>query len=56
MIVNDQVILELKSVVQVHQVHRAQLLSYLRASSLRLGLLINFNEAVVWKGIQRIVC
>jgi len=55
-IVNDQVILELKSVVQVHQVHRAQLLSYLRASGLRLGLLINFNEAVVWKGIQRIVC
>ena len=55
MIVNDQIILELKSVVQLHQVHRAQLLSYLRASGLRLGLLINFNEAVVWKGIKRIV-
>ena len=56
MIVNEQIILELKSVVQLHQVHRAQLLSYLRASGLRLGLLINFNEAVVWKGIKRIVC
>ena len=55
MIVNDQIILELKSVVQLHQVHRAQLLGYLRATGLRLGLLINFNEAVVWKGIKRIV-
>jgi GxxExxY protein len=56
MIVNDQIILELKSVVQLHQVHGAQLLSYLRATGLRLGLLINFNEAVVWNGIKRIVC
>ena len=56
MIVDDKIILELKSVVQVHQVHRAQLLGYLRATGLRLGLLINFNEAVVWKGIKRIVC
>jgi len=56
MIVDDKIILELKSVVQVHQVHRAQLLGYLRATGRPLGLLINFNEAVVWKGIKRIVC
>ena len=55
MIVNDQIILELKSVERLLSVHRAQLLSYLRATGLRLGMLINFNEAVAWKGIRRIV-
>ncbi len=55
MIVNDQIILELKAVERVHPAHTAQLLSYLRATDLRLGLLINFNVAVGWKGIKRVV-
>jgi len=54
-IVEDLVILELKSVQQLHPVHAAQLLSYLRASGLRLGLLINFNEVVLRNGIVRLV-
>ena len=55
-IVNDQIILELKAVERLHPSHTAQLVSYLRATGLRLGLLINFNEAVAWKGIKRVVC
>ncbi len=56
LVVDDRIILELKAVERVHPAHKAQLLSYLRATGLRLGMLINFNEAVVWKGIKRIVC
>jgi len=56
MIVNDQIILELKAVERLHPSHTAQVVSYLRATRLRLGLLVNFNEAVVWKGIKRVVC
>jgi len=44
-IVNDQIILELKAVERLHPSHTAQLVSYLRATGLRLGLLINFNES-----------
>jgi len=55
MIVEDQVLLELKSVVKVAPVHRSQVLSYLRATGLKLGLLINFHEPVVWRAIKRIV-
>jgi GxxExxY protein len=55
MIVDDKVILELKSVVKVLPVHRAQVLSYLRATGLRLGLLINFYEPVLWRAVKRVV-
>jgi GxxExxY protein len=55
LIVDDKVIVELKSVVAVHHVHKLQVLSYLRASGLRLGLLINFNSPVLWRAIDRIV-
>jgi GxxExxY protein len=55
MIVNDQIVLELKAVERLHPSHTAQVVSYLRATELRLGLLINFNEAVVWRGIKRVV-
>ena len=54
LIVDDKVIIELKSVVAVHHVHKLQVLSYLRASGLRLGLLINFNSPVLWRAIDRI--
>jgi GxxExxY protein len=55
LIVDERVIVELKAVDRVHPSARAQLIGYLRATNIRLGLLINFNEAVVHRGIKRIV-
>ena len=54
-IVNNEILLELKSVERVLPVHRAQVLSYLQATGLRLGLIINFNAPVVWREIRRVV-
>ncbi|HYY27787.1 MAG TPA: GxxExxY protein [Chthoniobacterales bacterium] len=54
-LVNDLVILELKFVENLEPVHFKQLLTYLRLTGLRLGLLINFGEAVLKNGIDRIV-
>jgi GxxExxY protein len=53
-LVNDLVILELKSVEKLEPVYFKQLLTYLRLTGLRLGLLINFGEAVLKNGIHRI--
>ena len=55
MIVNDLVIVELKSVENVLPVHKKQLLTYLRLTGKRLGLLINFNCELMKDGIVRIV-
>ena len=52
-VVNDNVILELKSIEKLLPVHEAQLLTYLRLSNKRVGLLINFNTAVLKDGIIR---
>jgi GxxExxY protein len=54
-LVNDTIIVEVKSVDRVLPVHEAQLLSYLRLSEKRLGLLINFNSAVISRSVRRIV-
>jgi GxxExxY protein len=54
-IVEHSVIVELKAMEGVMDVHRAQLLSYLRLSGLKLGLLINFHAFPVVKGIHRMV-
>ncbi len=54
-VVEDMVIVEAKAVDQVHPVHKAQLLTYLRIANKKLGLLINFGEAIVSKGIHRVV-
>jgi len=54
-IVEDRLVLELKTVRQLATVHRAQLYSYLRASGLRLGLLLNFNTRLLRDGIKRVV-
>lgn len=54
-IVNDLVILELKSVESVSPTHKKQLLTYLRLTEKHLGLLINFGEALIKDGITRIV-
>jgi len=55
LLVEDQVIVELKSVDRVEKIHKMQLLSYLRLSGLKVGLLINFNVDVLVKGVSRIV-
>ncbi len=55
LLVNDLVIVELKSVDAVSPVHQAQLLSYLKLSGKSLGLLINFNVVHLKDGIQRFV-
>ncbi len=54
-LIADLVLVEVKAVEQVHPVHHAQVLTYLKLMSLRLGLLINFNVPMIAKGIRRIV-
>ncbi|HEX2546117.1 MAG TPA: GxxExxY protein [Ramlibacter sp.] len=54
-IVENSVIVEVKAVETFSEVHRAQLLSYLRLSGLKLGLLINFHAFPVVRGIHRVV-
>ncbi len=49
------VIAELKAASEIHPVHQAQLMSYLKVTGLRLGFIINFNEAHLKDGIRRIV-
>ncbi len=55
LIVENKVIIELKSVEVLAPVHPKQLLTYLRITGLKLGLLINFNEKLIKNGITRIV-
>ncbi len=55
LIVENKVIVELKSVEQIAPVHPKQLLTYLKITGFKLGLLINFNEALIKYGITRIV-
>jgi len=52
-VVEDKVILELKSVDEVNSLHEAQLLTYLRLSGRKVGLLLNFNTPVMKDGITR---
>ncbi len=54
LIVEEKVIIEIKSVEAIAPVHRKQLLTYLRLADKRLGLLINFNVALIKDGIVRI--
>jgi GxxExxY protein len=54
-IVDDKVIVEIKSVEALARVHYKQLLTYLKLSNLRLGLLVNFNQALIKDGIKRVV-
>ncbi|MBE9248600.1 GxxExxY protein [Dolichospermum sp. LEGE 00240] len=54
LVVENKVIIELKSVETVHTVHKKQLLTYLRLADKRLGLLINFGSFLIKDGIFRI--
>ena len=53
LVVDDRVIVELKSVERFSAVHESQLLTYLRLSKVRVGLLINFNVPVLRRGVMR---
>lgn len=55
LIVEDLVIVELKSVEKTAPVHGKQVLTYLRLTGKRLGLLVNFGEAIIKHGIERVV-
>lgn len=55
LIINEKVIVELKSVELVKDVHKKQLLTYLKLSEKKLGLLINFGESLIKHGISRVV-
>jgi GxxExxY protein len=52
-VVENSVVVELKSIEQISPIHQAQLLTYLRLSGMKVGLLINFNVAVLKNGIVR---
>jgi GxxExxY protein len=49
------VLIELKAVSKLRKLHERQVVSYLKATGLRLGLLMNFNTAVLKQGIRRII-
>lgn len=55
LIIENKVIVEIKSVETIAPVHHKQLLTYLKLTGIKLGLLVNFNEALIKNGIQRIV-
>ena len=55
LVVEKQIIIELKSCESIEPIHKAQLLTYLKLSDLRLGLLLNFNVPLMRDGIIRIV-
>ena len=55
LLVEDKVVVEVKSVEKRNPIYEAQLLTYLRASRKKLGLLVNFGEQYVAQGIKRIV-
>jgi GxxExxY protein len=54
-IVEDKVIIEIKSIKSFDPIHHKQLLTYLRLSKKKLGLLLNFNVDIMKKGIKRVV-
>ena len=55
LLVEDQIILELKSIEKLEPIHEAQILSYLKLSGYKIGLLINFNVSLLKNGIRRFV-
>ena len=55
LLVNDAVIVEVKAVQRIHPVHEAQLLSYLRMTDRKLGLVINFNMKMLRDRVKRVV-
>jgi GxxExxY protein len=55
LLVSDAVIVEVKSVATLAPIHEAQLLTYLKLTGIKVGLLINFNVVVLKQGLKRLV-
>ena len=55
LVLDEKVIVELKSIEQITEAHKKQLQTYLRLSGCKLGLLLNFGEALMKRGILRVV-
>lgn len=55
LLVEDEVIVELKSVKELEDIHIAQTLTYLKLSNKKIGLLINFNETKLMDGLRRLI-
>lgn len=55
LLIENKLVVEVKSVEALHDVHLAQILTYLRLGKFKLGLLINFNVALLKNGIRRVV-
>lgn len=55
LVVENRVLVELKAVERLGAVHRAQVISYLRVTGIRIGLLVDFNVPVLPAGLQRVV-
>jgi GxxExxY protein len=55
LIINNKVILEIKSIEQITDIHAKQVLTYLKITKMKLGLLINFNVPIIKFGIKRVV-
>lgn len=55
LIVENKVIIEIKSVLDIHPIFYSQVLTYLKLTNIKLGLLINFNTPLIKDGIHRIV-
>jgi len=53
LLVDDAVVVEVKSIAELAPIHEAQLLTYMRLGGWKVGLLLNFNEVVLKKGIRR---
>jgi len=53
--VENEIIIELKTVDEIHPVHKAQLMTYLKLTNKRLGFIINFNVPIIKQGIKRII-
>jgi GxxExxY protein len=54
LLVGGKLLVELKSVQELNDIHKAQLITYLKLSKVKLGLLINFNEKLIKNGIKRV--
>jgi len=55
LIVSGCVLVELKAAIALHAIHEAKLMSYLKTTGLRLGLLLNFHEPTLKQGLKRLV-
>jgi GxxExxY protein len=56
LVVEDALIIELKAVTELHPIHEAQLLTYLKLGRKSLGLLVNFNVPILKQGVKRVAC